>query len=221
MVKKTLILAAGLTIIAVALCLSGCAKKVTPEGPDAKPMTDSILETSEEGAVEFPLGLYINMGTGTRDLQTEVMAHFSPGVDLAVLSAFVTTEPAISGSKFGPVWSSYWEDVPELTSYKIGYTLSYKISTGDAVTQTIYSPKDTEVNREYLETYIYDDVHQTGWYSHLLTTDITDETVITSLKLTGGPNVLEVSEVELEAFLYKSSDPTDRAGSYTVNIEKK
>ena len=219
MLKRIVIFGLCITLMA----FTGCSKDFS-EGPDAKPITervtDAALDVPEQETAQFPLGLYINMGTGTRNLQTEVKTDFKTGHDLVVLSAFAANEVTIPGSTFGPVWSSYWDAVPELAGYKIGYCLSYNIAGADPVVQMIYSPKDTEVNREYLETYIYDDVNQCGWYSHLLESDMTEETVITSVKLTCGAKVSEVSEVKLEAFLYRAGDTENRSSSYTVTVER-
>lgn len=225
MLKRMVILLTGLAVMAAAASLAGCGSQPEQSGPDAKPpaaesLSDSALDPAEEESIEFPMGLYINTGNGSRELQTQIRTDFTPGYDLAVLSAFATAEPLISGSKFGPVWSSYLEAQPELSLYKIGYCLSYERSAGDTVTQMLFGPEDTEANREYVEVYLYDDVHQTGWYSHLLSTDMKQDTVITSVKLTGGAQVAEVSGITLEAFWYKPGEEQERAGEYTVDLIK-
>jgi hypothetical protein len=225
MLKRIVICLTGLAVMAAAASLAGCTDQPSQSGPDAKPptaevLTDSALDLPEEESIKFPMGLYINTGNGSRELQTQIQTEFIPCSDLVVLSAFATAEPSIPGSKFGPVWSSYRDGFPDLSSYKIGYCLSYGLNAGDTVTQMLLAPKDAEANREYVEVYLYDDVHQTGWYSHLLSQDMTQETVITSVKLTGGAKVGEVSGITLSAFWYKSGEEQERAGEYKVDLIK-
>lgn len=222
MLKRMVLLLTGLALIAGTASLAGCKDQPSQSGPDAKPPTaeDPAPEVPEEESIKFPIGLYVNTGNGSRELQTQIQTEITPCTDLVVLSAFATAESSIPGSKFGPVWSSYRDAIPDLSSYKIGYCLSYELSAGDPVTQMLFAPGDTEANREYVEVYLYDDVHQTGWYSHLLSQDMTQETVITSVKLTGGAKAAEVSGITLEAFWYKPGEEQERSGEYTVELIK-
>ncbi|NCB41999.1 MAG: hypothetical protein EOM59_05215 [Clostridia bacterium] len=211
-----------LGLLLLLLC-AGCTH-FAPEGSQAKPpeeSLDGVTDDSLEEVPNLPIGLYIKTGSQKRVLQEQVHADYAIGKDIVVLSAFLTEEPEISADVFKRVWNSYAEIFPEASTYKIGYDLSYKLSSGEIVEQRIEGPADTEENRNYIETYIYDDVHQDGWYSHLLVSDMREETVATSLKLTGGPNVSEVGDIMVEAFLYKLQEPTVDCGSTTVQIFKK
>ena len=220
-------------VVLILLMATGCNKPVSPGGeakPPAEelPIEDAIEDSLDaplivpsEDAVVLPIGLYIKTGGGKRVLQKQVQNDFVVGKDIVVLSAFLTEEPEISAEMFKKVWNAYRGVVPEASLYKIGYSLSYSLASGTAVEQIIKGPADTEANRNYIETYIYDDVNQDGWYSHLLVSDIKDETVVTSLKLTGGPDVAEVGDIAVEAFLYKAGEDSEKAGTYSVTVVRK
>lgn len=207
------------------LFYGGCGNASSESGeeqPEAgKISEEAIEEASTEQLPDWPIGLYIKSGSDKRVLQNQMQAEYAVGKDITVLSAFLTNNPEISGSKFAEVWLSYQNKLPETATYKIGYLLSYGLVSGNHIEQMIKEPSDTEQNREYLETYIYDDVHQSGWYSHLLSSDITEKTVVTSIKLTGGPNVADVKDIAVEAFLYNPEEDSLARGSTTVHIFKK
>jgi len=211
-----------LGLLVLSLC-AGCANSA-PEGSEAKPpeeVPNDVPDESLEEVLKLPIGLYIKTGSDKRVLQEQVYADYAIGKDIVVLSAFLTEEPEISADLFKRVWNSYAEIFPEASSYKIGYRLSYQLSSGEIVEQRIENPADTEENRSYIETYIYDDVHQDGWYSHLLVSDVREETVATSLKLTGGLNVAEVGDITVEAFLYNDEEDSLVCGATAVEIIKK
>lgn len=219
----------ALTVL-LALFGAGCSKP-EPSGAEAKPPAGEEIKDvadAEEGpgdasadALALPIGLYIKTGSEKRVLQSQVQSDYTIGKDIIVLSAFFSEEQAISGGSFGKVWRSYKDKLPEALFYKIGYRLSYTLAAGSKVDQMIAGPADTEVNRNYIETYIYDDVNQDGWYSHLLVSDMCEDTVVTSIKLTAGPDIDQVGDIEVEAFLYKIGAIEKKAGTYSVVVVKK
>jgi hypothetical protein len=195
-----------------------------PGSAAGKPAAESAGETippeQEEEKPQLPLGLYINNGSGIRVLTTTVDAAYTTGKDIVVLSAFLSAEPEISGGTFAPVWSDLWEAAPEAADCKIGYRLTYEIASGETVSQTILGPQDTEVNRDFVETYLYDDIHQDGWYSHLLLADVTAQTIATTIKLTGGPEVSVVGDIAVEAFLYEGDPTAEPLGRWEVVVSR-
>lgn len=221
-----------LAALVLAAALGGCGGPAPEDSGPAKPPENAGETTSpgsiggaippgqEEEKPQLPLGLYINNGSGIRSLAASVEAEYTAGKDIVVLSAFLSAEPEISGGKFARVWNDLRKAVPEAAPCKIGYRLSYELASGETVSQTILAPEDTEENRTYIETYIYDDVHQDGWYSHLLPADMTEQTVATSLKLTGGPEVSQVGEITVEAFLYEEDPLADPAGRWEVTVNR-
>lgn len=201
----------------VGTVMSGNAEgKPIPEG-----VGEMIPPEPEEEKTPLPLGLYINNGSGIRALTTTVDAAYTTGKDIVILSSFLSVKSEISGGAFAKVWSDIWEASPEAAGCKIGYRLSYEIASGETVSHTILTPKDTEENRAYVEIYIYDDVHQDGWYSHLLSSDMTEQTIVTTIKLTGGSEVSSVRDITVEAFLYERDPAADPVGRWEVTVSRK
>lgn len=193
------------------------------EGTESDRMEDSGQDgpAAKPEAPLLPLGLYVKNDSGSRERMTAMEEAFVAGQDIVVLSAFFSEEPTISGAGFAGVWNGLREGIPEAAGCKIGYCLNYETASGETVSQTILGPGDTEANRAYVETYIYDDVHQDGWYSHLLPADVTEETVVTTIKLTGGPEVAGVGDIAVEAFLYEEDAANEPVGRCEVSVKRK
>lgn len=211
-----------LAALVLATALGGCGGQAAPGGPEAtKPegvAEAPIPSEPEEEEPRLPLGLYVNNGSGVRELAATVEAAYAAGKDIVVLSAFLSGEPSISGGAFAKAWNELWAAIPEAAGCKIGYRLSYETASGETVRHTILGPEDTGENREYIETYIYDDVHQDGWYSHLLPADVTEQTVVTTIKLTGGPEAAGIGDITVEAFLYDKDPLAGPAGQCEVIV---
>lgn len=215
-----------LAMLVLALALTGCSEPAddTQDAPAAKPeggAGEALPVEQEEEKPPLPLGLYIKTGSGSRERITTMEATYTVGQDIVVLSAFLSEEPTISGAGFAGVWNGLRDGIAEAAGCKIGYHISYETASGEAVTQTILGPEDTEVNRNWIETYIYDDVHQEGWYSHLLPDEVTDQTVVTTIKLTGGPEVADVGDITVEAVLYEEPAIDQPLGRCQVEVKKK
>ena len=104
---------------------------------------------------------------------------------------------------------------------KIGYIVDFKLKDGQEIKKTITHPDDVFSYRNYLECYLYDDVNQIqgNWYSHLLASEVTDNTVMTSIKLTAGTDIALVGDtIKVTAFVYSSDSDFDADGNYTGNV---
>ena len=119
-------------------------------------------------------------------------------------------------------------NVPHISAYnliyensKIGYIVSFKLKSGEEINTTIKNPDDVFVYRNYLENYLYDDINQVQgeWYSHLLQSEVTDKTRMTSIKFTAGQDIDKVGDtIKLTAFVYNSDDDFDASGNYKGNV---
>lgn len=230
-------------LIIIAVLISSCSLRKIE---DADTMTSALTQTettqtaitaeitSVETKVEeevLPIGIY-NMtycSFGTREvyeLQTDFKDDQSLGRDLCVFAVFPSQEKELSGQYFKYIWEDAIKANPEAEKMKIGYFFEYMTPEGKYA-ETILRPSDiSEDFWDYIEVYIYDDVNQdvTAWHSHLLDNQITDETLVTSFKITAGAKIADVSEMRLTAFLY-SPDKADSIDmsyiarhGYTVNI---
>lgn len=206
----------------------GESEQTTEAGPTplSAPETQTDAASSEQTERLYaPLpaaGIYNMTGyaAGVREdytLITEYDDDLSAGVDLCVLSAFPGTQGSLTGASFTKVYASALEKSPEAAGLKQGFVVSYE-ANGALIENRILSPADIDAeNLHYLEIYLYDDVNQEpgAWYSHLLEEQMTDETIITSVKLTPGNDFSAVRNIKLSVFLYSEEGQGE---PYTVDI---
>ena len=220
----------------MALLISGCSKSTnttsTQEG--TKSTSQDTLETSNSSQVTSSanendkqsnlastdnttnkmnkIGLYIHgQDLGTHNLITEYVSNWEKGKDIECFEAFTTNEKTVSGNGFKNTWEPYWYKYSDADSCKIGYCLTFTLNSSEVMTKTIKAPTDTAKYFDYIELYIYDDVHQTQgvWYTHLSPSDIKADTFMTSIKLTAGSKISEVKDIKLSAFTYSSAKDFD------------
>jgi len=221
----------------MALLISGCAKsksndsaqegtKNSTEGAiNASNSSQATTSASKENDTQSNLaandnatnkmnkiGLYIHgQDLGTHNLITEYVSNWEKGKDIECFEAFTTNEKTVSGDGFKNAWEPYWNKYSDAASCKIGYCLTFTLNSSEVFTKTIKAPKDTAQYFDYIELYIYDDVHQTQgvWYTHLSESDIKDNTFMTSIKLTAGSKIAEVKDIKLSTFTYSSDKDFD------------
>lgn len=158
------------------------------------------------------IGLYLHSeDKGTHSLITEYNSKWVKGQDIECFEAFTTDAKTITGYPFSKAWLPCWNSFENADANKIGYCLTFTTTSNQTITKTITKPKDTEEYKDYIELYIYDDVHQTPgvWYTHLSESDVTADTYMTSIKLTAGVRIAEVKDIKLSAFTYSSSKDFD------------
>lgn len=162
------------------------------------------------------LGLYKNYRDGSnRKLITEYVSKWEYHKDISSFEVYYTNESEITNKNQIKTFDLYKDNYENIDEYKIGYTINFKISDIE-VNKTIISPKDTEDFYDYLEIYLYDDYHRTGgWYSHTTESEFNDNTLLTSIKLTAGKKVNEItSDIIVTAFTYDNKDNFDDLGNY-------
>ncbi|MEX1376876.1 MAG: hypothetical protein AB1Z23_05280 [Eubacteriales bacterium] len=187
--------------------------------------TPTIEPTATPRSGPQVVGIYVS-GSGGRVLLTEYKTNWNRGEDIATFNTFASNEPLLNYAKYREMLVKEWFSYPDAKDYKIGYTLSYTLYSGEEFSITIRKPSDVQ-HTEYLEVYLYDSVQQSanaGWYTHLADENIDDETLLYSFKLTPGVKIKEVEKIKLEAFVYKYMDESDfdeTTGEYigTVSYE--
>lgn len=136
--------------------------------------------------------------------------------DIIVLNIFLTEEEKVTGSYYKEIWNKYTSEEYENLNYKLGWEISFEVND-EIIHKTILKPSDSENFYNYLKIYLYDGVHHEygQWYSHLLDNEITDNTLITSMKLTCGSEYKNItSDIYVKAFTYLSNDDFDDNGYY-------
>ncbi len=136
--------------------------------------------------------------------------------DITVLNIFLTEEEKVTGSYYKEIWNKYTTSEYENLNYKLGWEISFEVN-GEKIHKTILKPSNSESFYNYLEIYLYDGVHHEygEWYSHLLDNEITDNTLITSMKLTCGSDYKNItSDIYVKAFSYLTNNDFDENGYY-------
>ena len=218
---------AGVLIISM---LSGCCGQTaldTASDTQTEPAAVQMTEpATHEITIKSPFGVTMlslyryNQNAGIRERSEGYSAVWEQGKDIVSFEAFATDVSSftLAGSNFKKEWERYWNAYENHEQCKIGYTVSFRVKDGGEINQTILGPEDVFGYRNYLECYLYDDVHQVqgNWYSHLLSSEVNENTVMTSIKLTAGQDIAQVEDtITLTAFVYSSETDFDADGSYS------
>lgn len=176
-----------------------------------EPKEDAYVDTNP-----IKLGLYL-LENGKRILQTTYTNTWQYHKDINSFNIFYTQEEEIDNSAIRIVYGKYLEKYDEaITSkYRNGFHLHFTTTEG-VVDKTILSPKDTEGFYDFLEIYLYDSYHRKAgeWYSHTTEEEFNEKTTLTSIKLTAGKRVNDItSDIEVTAFSYDDDD-FDENGNY-------
>ena len=186
-------------------------ENIENETSETETKVDEYIDTNP-----IKLGLYLSEN-GKRTLQTIYTNKWQYHKDINTFNIFYTQDEEIENSAiricYGKYLENYNEDV--VNNYKNGFNIHFTTTEG-TVDQTILSPKDTEDFYDFLEIYLYDSYHRKAgeWYSHTTEEEFNDKTTLTSIKLTAGKRVKEItSDIEVTAFSYDEDD-FDENGKY-------
>ena len=139
---------------------------------------------------------------------------------------FTNEEKVTKNGNFKNTWKKYYDQYEDIKDYKIGFELSVDIN-GETQTNLLLNPKNQHKIYPYLYAYTYDDIHNSGYYSHVTMDTLKDDTVFSSIKLYLHNKTNEItSPITLTAFTYKDDndflDGHYRGNSkYTITIYNK
>ena len=201
------------TILIIIIFTTGCSLKKN-ESKEIEHSTKTIDEP-EEVVEEYiddnkmPISIYQD-GNYELNRIDSYKTKFTLGKDIAVFQIYPSTEKKVKyNTRFADSFYEAWNKVDTNKSYKMAYHLSYTLNDGTKISHYIYSPKDTMKYKPYIKIYLYDDyAHRNdSWYSHITNEEYSNNTYMTSIKLTPGKEISKVnSSVELMAFTYNGQD---------------
>lgn len=187
--------------------LCGCEKKenVEEKTKNPTPTPPTVVEQEYIDDNPIPIGLY-DKKQGVRKKISEDSYPWKTGNDIVVLSSFASDKDEISGGNIITVWKDLWYPYDQDEIYKIGYHIAFTTSDGNNVDTTILKPEDSLPFFQYLQIYLYDDIHQNGgWYSHVEHMD--ENTILSSIKLTPGEKIDQInSNIEVTTFSYNGEE---------------
>ena len=217
-------------LIAIIL-ITGCTNKKeindSPKEEIKEPIKEEV-EIKDEYVDTNPIkvGLYI-YSNGKRFLAHEYVSAWPIYTDINGFTAYFSNEEVISNLRLQTVWKSLYNNYTNIDSYKIGYHIKFSTKDGD-FSQTILKPSDDKNIYDYIQVYLYDDIHQdSSFYSHMTDDMIKDNTIFTTIKLTTSTKINDItSDIELTAFTYLDDndflDGNYRGNSkFTTIIKKK
>lgn len=204
-------------------------------GADDTAQADETESETTKAAVtnDKPVNLYrVDYGTMTCTKVTSDTSAWTPEADIGSFGAFCTTVDSFPFTSEMASYHEYWDAVNTATEYKIGYELSFDLN-GQTQTVTILKPADITDSSYlymgdfpedgdysavtgYMGVWVYDDYNQTEGvsYSHITQDQMTDDSLLTSIKLRPTPLSGEISNFTLKSFSYSSDDEFDSEGHY-------
>lgn len=204
-------------LICILFLLCGCSPFNQIQETSSK--KEEVKNNEEKDYVEpyiddnpILLGLYQNQN-GTKNLLTSYDSPLIQYQDIISFEVYYTKEDTLVGNQ-KELWNQYYQNYQDIDTYKIGYHISFKTRDLE-VNQTILNPSDVGSFFDYIQVYLYDDIHQdSGWYDHISQEEVTEETRFTSIKLTASTRINEIiSPITLTAFTYNEDD-FDENGNY-------
>ena len=210
-----------LIITCLLLTLTSCSYKTQPinKKDNKKNITSNVKEEIKDTYIDnnpITLGIYMYTNSSTPRYKTnEYKNNWKLNVDICSLEIFYTNEDQIPGTNFKNLWNNYYQNYTDINSYKIGYLIEFNTANEGKIKKYIKSPQDTDSIYKYIQLYLYDDIHQDGgWYSHITENEYNNDSILTSIKLTGSTYIDEItSDISLTAFTYDDDD-FDENGEY-------
>lgn len=198
-------------------------------------VTETITEKSTPARIDRTMGVcglyYYDETSNQRKFIEDVYdSKWVSGEDIVCFEVFNTTEKTIPGKIFKNIWEPIWFSTDEAKNYRIGYYVSFELNDGTKINQPLMEPEDTEVYKDYMEFYMYDDYHQTVgvWYSHVEQKAFNSDTILTSIKFTAGKKVSAIKgDITLTAFLFENGkmiskqDISKIIPQYTIKVRNK
>ena len=219
-------------ILLAVLLFMGCNNKIESsdtnkvEIPKTTTTTKKIEKYVDDNPIKLGLYMYYNSNTN-RTLVHEYTADWLVYTDICSLEVFFTNDEAIPGTLFQTMWPEYYNNYQNISNYKIGFNIEFDTINGH-IKQNILSPSDTYTIFDYVQLYLYDDVHkQPGvWYSHITDSEFSNDSILSSIKLTGSSKIDEItSDIKVTVFTYDEDDFDEQnyyrgKSSYTAIIKR-
>ena len=180
---------------------------------------DSIIEYQDDNPVK--ISLYVDNTSGGLDkVDGEFKDKWRTKRDIVVFGSVFCEDDEIASDYFQNIWKNNAQKYDNYEMYKTGWHVRFSLLNGTEFDQMIFTPSDVDDFYDYLELYLYDSANQPigTWYSHLTDNQMTENTVMTSLKLTAGSKWEEIDgEITVTVFTYNDEEDFDENGKYRGN----
>lgn len=209
----------GLLFLGCLILCCGCEKeepnlKIKTVTPDVSP--EEVVPAYED-LNHTPIGIY-SLNGNTLTKLTTIHKQLNVEEDIGVFQVYPSNEDTIYLDK--SFADSYYEKWMSYQPVKLGFNLSFHLSSGEDVSYNIYYPSDCMNRWEHLMNYLYDDYANRGkgFYSHIESEEYTENTLYTAIKIQSSYQVSEIdSPILLTVFTYDGFDDFDENGKYRGN----
>lgn len=188
-------------IILLILITTGCTKeKPKPINLD-KSMNINISTYQDDNPIT--VGLYED-----EYLIKEYNTKLTNMKDITVFNIYYTNKEVLENNYIKYNFNKYYNEYQSIDKYKIGFIISFE-AEGKKYSKQITDPDCEYTFAPYIYVYLYDDIHQPdgAWYSHLLPSEMKDNTVFSSIKLFMANKATSItSPITLSVFTYDEDD---------------
>lgn len=210
------------------LILTGCSFEKLKQEDVLEPQTSEKEEVVEEEEVEeekyvdsnpLKIALY-QKGNGFYQKQTIFKSKLGSFKDIGLFSIILDDKDKVEGSSVKSLYNTYQQNYDNLAKYKIGYQISFTLDDGTNFKETVLKPLGVYKYSfsDYLYIWLYDDINNSGSYSHLEPEDFKDNTVMSSIKLMSTSLSKKInSQISVMVFTYDTEDDFDLDGYYRGN----
>lgn len=210
----------------VLLLACGCTNEIKNETINVVPKNPEPVVEEEPKEPEYvdenpvKISLYVDSNSGLDKSPLEFKTTWIKKKDITVFGSIFSEDDKFGNDYYQNIWKNAAGKYDDYTKYKTGWQLEFSLADGTNIDQMIFKPSDVSYFYDYLEIYLYDSANVPigVWYSHMLDEEMTDETVLTSMKLTAGSKYEEISSpIKVTVFTYDSDDDFDKDGHYRGN----
>lgn len=208
-------------MLILTLLISGCTIKNNNDNNIEENKEINKIENKEEiyqdeNEVKLSIFLYDNNYSNKSRIEDTYYTDFISGTDIGSFEIFLTDDKIVDGTSFKSIWNKYYNNYSNIENHKIGFNIKFILNDGTNYNSNYLEPNTYKFG-EYFYTYLYDDIHQNdqAYYSHI--ENMTENTLLTSIKIYATDNIEKVENIILSAFTYDSEDDFDEEGNYRGN----
>ena len=212
-------------ILILLITLTGCSlfKEEKENVKEEKPSQEEVQEKEpviEETTYKDDNQIVISLYTGQTSnyVKREVFdSKLEEYKDIGLFFVILDNKDNIKEGTIKSLYNRYSANYPDFSKYKIGYNVSFKLKNGEEFNENILKPLEFSAFSfsKYLYVWLYDDINNSGWYSHLEPDDYKENTVMSSIKLMATSNTKEIDgDIKLTVFTYDTMEDFDANNNY-------
>ena len=209
------------------LLLTGCNKLVKEDNQkeiNNDQNNNQINSDLEENIYQDTNPIKIALYEGTNGSYSRVDTFYSKMEalkDIGLFSIILSQDEKVTGNNIKGLYKDYSSQYENFSNYKIGYHIAFSTTDGTTFSETILKPLTFSKFpfSDYLYVWFYDDINNSGFYSHIEEDEYNENTVMSSIKLMSTKKSEEISSpIELTVFTYDADDFSE-SGDY-IGISK-